>query len=349
MADVHDTPKILKHLDRILMWQKERFAWPIFVDFDLTNNCNNRCPLCISKDRDTTTASFEDIKRILLELKEIDVKAMIYGGGGEPSCHPKFKEILEFTKSLGMEVGIFTNAGQLSDDLINAIVKYCTWCRISMDADSPEMYRRTHGMDEEAWRKVVKNIRKLVEAKKRNKSSIVIGNGYLIGLHTISGIFNSAKLSKELGVDYIRLRPFFSWEDSKRMSKEDKNKMDSEFEKSKELENKEFTVSCAQQRCESVSNVKKRKYGSCSVHNFMTSITPNLNMYVCCAFKITGGDNYCFGNLKEKSFKEIWKGEKRKSVCRNINLKECPNPCRFESSNELLWDIIQPMVHENFF
>ena len=33
--------KLLKHLNRLIKFEKEEFTNPIFIDLDLTNKCNN--------------------------------------------------------------------------------------------------------------------------------------------------------------------------------------------------------------------------------------------------------------------------------------------------------------------
>lgn len=40
--------KLLKHLDRLDLWQQQGYTYPILADFDLTNKCNNKCPKCCS-------------------------------------------------------------------------------------------------------------------------------------------------------------------------------------------------------------------------------------------------------------------------------------------------------------
>ncbi len=215
--------KLLNHLDKVLEWEKKGTTYPILVNMTLTNSCSHRCPLCTSRDfLDARTMSYEQAKEIIVQLKEVDVKAMGLGGGGDPTCHPHLKEIIEFISQQGIEVSLTTNGQLLNDEIIDAAIQNCTWIRVSLDADGPQLFKRMHGMDEAAFYKVTENISKLVETRKRLKSDVVIGVTYLIGPHTVEGVYNACALAKKLGVDYIRIRPFFTWDDAKKSESENK-------------------------------------------------------------------------------------------------------------------------------
>lgn len=347
---INDSFKLLKHLDRLSSFEKEGFTYPILIDFDVSNRCNNNCPLCCrSKNIDDIVVGLDDAERVISQLREADVKAVCFGGGGDPSCNPNLEGIIKYVKEKGMESALYSNCYELSGSLIETIVNDCTWMRISLDADSPEIYKKTHGMGKEAFFQLIENIGKIVETRKRNKSEIVIGACYLLGNHTVKGVYNAAKLSKELGVDYIRFRPFFSIGDKKVFhDKEGAEEMFREFEKCRELEDKNFSISYPVDRCESeLTNEKReRSFNVCYFPHFFASITADLNLYPCCSLK--GNSKYFIGNLKEKSFKELWLSERRKNIHKEINLRECPNPCQFENNIKLLYAIKHPIFHSNF-
>ena len=41
---------------------------------------------------DNRTVKYEDAKDIISQLKEVDVKAIGLGGGGDPNCHPNLEQ-----------------------------------------------------------------------------------------------------------------------------------------------------------------------------------------------------------------------------------------------------------------
>ncbi|MDD5012061.1 MAG: radical SAM protein [Candidatus Nanoarchaeia archaeon] len=345
MTELYSEFKLLKNLDRVDYWKKGKVVYPILVGVNLTNKCNNRCPLCTSRRKDNTTISFEDAKRIIQELKDVDVKAVGYGGGGDPTCHENLEEIIRLTKSKGMDVAVCTNGYKMSDGVIDAIVDCCSWMRISLDADGPEIYKKTHGMSKDSFYRVIENMSKLAIKKRAKNSEIVIGAAYLLGPETVSGIYNAAELCKKIGIDGIRFRPFFEWKGNK-LKKEEGDFMYSELERCKELENNDFSVSFTKDRCESVTVGRERKYTKCNVHHFNTLITPDMKIYPCCMLE----DNpaYVLGDLKEKSFREIWESDERKNAYEKINLRDCPNPCMLEKHNEILHAFKEKITHSNF-
>jgi len=327
--------KLLKHPERLKLWKEGKFM-PILVDLELTNKCNHKCPLCVgSLNKDNAMIPLEKAKQIIFQLKEAGVKAIGLGGSkGDPTCHPHLAEIISEIKSYNIDVGVNTNGYEISQQLAESIIDCCTWVRISMDADSPEIYKKTHGMDESAFNQMLNNLRTLVALRKEKKSKIAIGVSYLIGPHTISGMFNASRIAKEIGVDYIRFRPFFNFENTASLIGNAISQIPAELKKCKEVESKEFSVSYSEDRCSSDSLTKKRPYSECYVQNFTISIAPDLKVYPCCILK--NNPKYLIGDLSSGNFKEIWEGEKRKEIYKKTKFSDCPYPCMLEKHNEVL-------------
>lgn len=365
MSNPYSSYKLLKHPDRLKLW-KQGSPSPILIDLDLTNRCNNKCPLCVgSLNKDNTFIPLEKAKEIILQLKEVGAKAITFGSStGDPTCHPNLAELIRFVKSKGIEVGFQTNGFEISDDLADAVVSSCTWARVSLDAGTPEVYKKTHGMEPEAWEQVITNLRKMANLRKEKKSKITLGVSFLIGPHTVLDMFSATKLAKEIGLDYIRFRPFFSFDNTKNLVGNAISKIPEELEKAKELQTENFSVSYAEDRCSEDAVTKKRVYSECYVQNFTVSIAPNLKVYPCCILK--NNPKYEIGDLNKNSFQEIWNSEKRKEVYKKTSFADCPYPCMLEKHNELLHtlksdkladkmrilDLVlagsEPVMHENF-
>jgi MoaA/NifB/PqqE/SkfB family radical SAM enzyme len=275
----------------------------------------------------------ETAKRIILQAKQIGARSFGFGGGGDPSCHPELASILRYTKSLGLESSVSTNGYKLSDDVIEAIASSCTWARISLDAANPEMYSKIHGMPGSAFHFVIRNIQKIVSAKRENKSDIVFGITYLIDAHTIKGAYSAAKLVKEIGVDNIRFRPFFNW-DSGSKNNSLYHDITRELKHCSELSDQEFLVSYPKDRIDSLGGAKERRFLECHTCHFATIVTPDCKVYPCCMLE--DDEKYCYGDVSKISFKELWDSSRRKRVCKSIDLHDCPNPCMMEIHNELL-------------
>jgi MoaA/NifB/PqqE/SkfB family radical SAM enzyme len=360
--DLYSQYKLLKHLDRLTMLKEKGFSCPIFVDFSITNVCSHNCPLCISfedrkKGKDGTMVDYNEAKRVINQLKNGDVKAVYLTGGGDPSCHPDLEKIIRFIKEKDIEVSLTTNGDNLSKSAIETITECCSWMRVSLDADGPKIYKKTHGMNEASFNQVISNMSALVDTRKKQNSELVIGASYLLGPHTIPGIYNAAKLCKEVGINYIRFRPFFeSMSDENKPSldfvknnalkKEDIDEMLNQFKKCKELNDDNFSASYPANRVDSIHGDVQLGYKKCYAAHVMAALDANLGLYPCCVLRYNS--KYCLGNLKENSFEELWFSEKRKQIHDIIDLNDCPKPCQYDSHNKLLNAMIDDIPHHNF-
>ena len=61
-----------------------------------------------------------------------------------------------------------------------------------------------------------------------------------------------------------------------------------------------------------------------------------------------GMPDFELGNLTEQTFKEIWEGEKRKEVIREIDVSKCQPVCRGHFNNKLLNTIVHGGNAKNY-
>lgn len=351
--DVQSRYKLLNNLDRVLHWVETGEAFPILVNMTLTNRCNHHCPLCTSREYlDDRTMPTEEAKRIIAEIARLGAKAVGLGGGGDPTCHPDLAAIIAFIGSQGMEVALNTNGQLLDAEIIRAAVRHCTWIRVSLDADSPETFRKTHGLGPEAFAQVVQNIGALVQEKRRTQSEVALGTTYLVGPHTVAGAHDATALVRNLGVDYMRLRPFFEWDhDSSGEEREApgrpkgsrayaakeafQDEMILQLARCESLTNDTFLASFPKERAQATGQHQPRVHRACYVHHFQTVVSADLHLYPCCMLE----DNakYSLGTLHGKSFAEVWNSQGRRDAYGRIDFSDCPNPCMLEKHNELLW------------
>jgi len=360
--DYQNDMKFFNHLDKLSEWKEGGNPFPIMVDMDLTNACNHMCPGCVgSKNveneflpfletddkKDNTKVPYDLAVDRIYQFAKAGVESVIFGGGGDPTMHPQLAELIRSVKSNGMEIAVNTNGMRMSDKVVEAMVDYCTWTRISIDADGPVMYKKTHGINERGWNKTIENIDRLVKRKKEKKSKLVVGLTYLLGPDTIEGVYHAAELAKDLDVNYIRFRPFFNWAGQKKWTKKETDNCLSELEKCNELCTDSFQVSYTIDRLEAMAlDPKERRHKKCYTHHFLTSISSYGTMAPCCLMK--NNPKYELGNLNKNTFKEIWESQGRIDSYENIDFVDCPNPCMFEENNEFLWDIKQAKPHSNF-
>src|SRR4030042_4291523 len=106
---------------------------PISINLDLPSACNFSCPFCvdsklINAGKSLTSA---EVKKIVDTLHSHGLLSVILIGGGEPTLHGEFGEIVRYIKSKKLQIGIVTNGSRL--EKIEAIVdalKEKDWIRI---------------------------------------------------------------------------------------------------------------------------------------------------------------------------------------------------------------------------
>ena len=339
--------KILKHLDKVAEWQHTGETFPITIEFDPTNVCNNKCPRCFGfYGTDDSTVDLESAKSVVKQVAEMGGRALTFTGGGEPTCNPILPEVMQYAKGLGMDVALITNGLSIKDEDAGIFIDNCTWLRVSLDAGSPEIHKLTHGMDEPAFSKTVENIRKLVRIKRETGGKCTIGVGYLTDTGLGEDMLKCTEMCRDIGVDYIQFRPLL------RRFGEDELDYDFEdalpwIEKCTGLATDSFDVLFSKHKYDSMQyDALDRGYEICYGHHFATTIAANLKMYICCHMR--GVEKYCLGDLKKNSLKEIWASDQRKKAYRNIDFRDCPPLCRCNTFNQILWNISQTVNHKNF-
>jgi len=340
--------KILKHIDRIDAWLKGGNPSPITVELDMTNVCNHRCPECSgwhSQDRNGGYLSLAMARDIVRQLAEAKVRGLIFTGGGEPLCHPDTIEIVRLAHGLKLDIGFITNGTLINEKIAGALLECCTWLRVSLDAASKETFKKLHGLDGNAFSKVVNNTVLLVNMKKQLKSRTTVGVGYLTSDYTKHEMHKMAVLCKRLGVDYLQFRPLQVCSNGRF----EYHHADIEEEIFKCLKESEdgYKVLYSKHKYDMMREKDYgRNYKKCFGHQFATVVGADARMYVCCHMR--GYDKYCIGDLRKNTFKEIWDSEKRKKVTENIDFRDCMPLCRDNTFNQILWNIKEPREHINF-
>lgn len=87
---------------------------PINVEVSLTHVCQAKCDWCFYRGTHLkmTTDSYmpwQLVTELLEDMVELKVKAVTWTGGGEPTLHPQFRDVVEMVYDTGLKQGLFTN------------------------------------------------------------------------------------------------------------------------------------------------------------------------------------------------------------------------------------------------
>lgn len=147
---------------------------PRFVLFRINHTCNMKCQMCASfsdlvppEYRITAheNMDFDLFKRIVDECVELDVERVSVGGEGEPSLHPRFMEMLQYTKANGLEGTTITNGARLTPENVERLVDmHWDELNVSMNAGNEESHRAVTMT--KLWPKVRNGLMHLAELKR---------------------------------------------------------------------------------------------------------------------------------------------------------------------------------------
>jgi MoaA/NifB/PqqE/SkfB family radical SAM enzyme len=218
----------LQRLEDYIQWQRRcgvdasdqglPIFSPISINLDLTSACNFSCPFCVDSKLINAgkNLALEEVKKTINTLHSHGLLSVILIGGGEPTLHKDFGEIVRYIKSKRLQIGIVTNGSRL--EKIEAVVgelKEKDWIRISIDAAGEGVFKELH-----LPKTQVTLSRILEKAKKVKKKNPVVSLGYSFvvvweGVEingkrlppNMEEMARSVELAREFSFDYISFKP----------------------------------------------------------------------------------------------------------------------------------------------
>jgi MoaA/NifB/PqqE/SkfB family radical SAM enzyme len=268
------------------------------------------------------------------------VKAICFGGGGEPTLHSKLGDALLETQASKMEASIATNGTLFTDELIIIMAKTCRWVGVSVDSATPETYRIGRKVD--GFYKAIANIKKLSDYVKLLKESekepftltkCDVAFKFLIFNYNQHEIYEACKLAKELGVQDFHARPAdYSHQGMGELANKiggyDIETVKEQFERCHELEDESFHVYTIVHKFD--SNFKPKKdFTQCYASPCCIQLCADGSIYLCPdqrfqeKYKI--GEHY--PNIE--GITHAWGGEKHYDLVFKIGYKSCTTRCTF--------------------
>jgi hypothetical protein len=194
---------------------------PVSINLDLTAACNFACPHCVDSGILNTGTRLETVslRRSMDLLIRKGLLSVILIGGGEPTLHPDFEEIVRHLKKRGLQIGIVTNGANLHPVInVAPLLKKKDWVRISVDAASEKTFLQSHRPKQKiTLEKILRN----AMALKGKNPDILLGYSYVIiwdgirvaGRPIPSNVHEMADaviVAENYGFDYISFKPFLT-------------------------------------------------------------------------------------------------------------------------------------------
>ena len=349
MDRMMDGTKLMWHMKRVIQHYDAgvRIA-PIHIDMGLSKFCNINCVFCFGIFQNP---SKEYIKRdallnMLKEAGEVGVKSIAFIGDGEPTCNPYWQEALYAGKRAGINMAISTSGVLLNtEERRKAILENCEWMRFCLAAGTKEGYLKIHRVNK--FEVVRRNIESLVKERDNGyKTDIGLQSVYVPGLMD-QDMIDESKLAVELGVDYFVIKQCSLPEGNKKVGdiNFDVNQYDSQetIGVLKECENYSTEKTKIIPKWKTIERKGKREYPHCPAVPLISEMSGNGDWYPCGYFfgNKKEYDHLKFGNIHEKSFKEILYSERYWQIVDFMRKKfdsenDCKGSCRLDPCNKYI-------------
>lgn len=345
-----DSHKLIYHPDRVAEWRRGENIYPIEIEISPSGACNHRCVFCAVDyigyqpdylNRDT-------ILRDIRHMSQKGLKSVICSGEGEPLLNRDMPEIANGIKAAGVDVAMSTNGALFTKEKLQDCLGAFTWVRYSIAAMEEETYDRIQRGKPGDLSRVKENLEEAVRIKRDRGYRTTLGVQCLLLTDNLEQLPNMAKQLQSIGVDYLTVKPY-----SQHLHSENHFQVDYQalLEMEKELvqyETEDFHIFF---RANTMKKMHlKKEYPVCLGLPFMTHIDAKGNVWPCVAH--IGTETFCYGNIYENTFEEIWEGDQRRQAVERLHSLDinqvCREACRLDEINKYLNELKHPGDHVNF-
>lgn len=292
-----------------------QWGYPISISFEPTTSCNLRCPECPSGLRAFTRPTGmlqKDFFRQTIDQLSKDLLYLVFYFQGEPYLNPAFLDMVKYAAGKGIYTATSTNAHYLTDENARKTVESgLDRLIISIDGTTQDVYQqyRVGGK----LNKVLEGARNIVKWKKELKSKTpFVFFQFLVVKPNEHQIEDVKRLAHEIGVDEVRFKTAQVYD-----YETDPNNLIPTIEK--------------------YSRYRKNQQGQMEFKNALNNHCWRLwhatviswdGLVVPCCFDKDA--QHPLGDLKGKSFKEIWHNDKYKRFREQVlmsrkNIDICAN------------------------
>lgn len=345
-----DSHKLIYHPDVVARWLKGEMIYPIEIEISPSGACNHRCVFC-AVDYIGYQPAFLDKKTILRDIRQMSMrglKSVICSGEGEPLLNRDMPDIANEIKSYGVDVAMSTNGALFSKEKARECLGSFTWIRFSVASMEEKSYNNIQRGKAGDLGRVKENLTDAVRIKRDNGLTTTLGVQCLLLPDNMEQLPDMARQLKEIGVDYLTIKPY-----SQHLHSE--NQFEINYEEMLDLEKEVMQFASDNFSVYFRANAMKKMhhekcYKECYGLPFMTHIDAGGNVWPCVAH--IGTEKFCYGNIYENTFEEIWEGSKRQQVIQSLNgldiNKMCRDACRLDEINKYLDELKHPGEHVNF-
>lgn len=348
--------RTLYQIDSLYAWKHDRYFPPVIVEISPTHKCNQLCRYCYSNKRGKPGDTLRD--EILIssftQIADAGVQAVEVQGTGEPLMHKALPTAIEAGAKRGLSIGLTTNGVLLNKSLQERTLEHLFYVKFSVIDSNPQRYAYLHGCSEKQWENLVSNIENAVILRKKNNLQLALFATAYLSDDNFKEAYNIVKFYKETGLDYIVVQEatYNDFSPAGKASYASDGFSETEINEMREklltLDDDDFVVKIRFPINDETFfvGIDKESWKSnfCQGIKFSTTIASDGEVYPC--WRMWGKKEFSYGSMYEKSFEEIWKGERRKEIeefifstppCGSDAFSSECNHCNITKLNEILY------------
>ncbi|HVO38864.1 MAG TPA: radical SAM protein [Spirochaetia bacterium] len=327
--------RILTFYREALMLRDGRMPAPRMCILYPTYACNHRCTGCDYAELTRKARSFSsgEMDHVLDELLDLGVQSVEFCGGGEPTLHPDLPRAMDRLAERRVAFGLLTNGTNLTEGLVDRLVREGSYCRVSVEAASRQVFdaykRPSNGSS--GFEVVMAGIERLVRARNRSNARLRISYKYSIDVNNACDAAAAVGLAASLGVDSLQYKCV--------------RNVPSEIADEGLLASVRAGVARAREAhpgLDVVENLGKSflRRCRCWLSPLQLTIDPFGDVYICCYYRHRR-EKHRLGNLFQRGLRDIWYSEDHWRKLDEIDLEDCNRyDCRFHAYNELLHELV---------
>ena len=317
-----------------------RIPSPRFISCWISEKCNLDCTYCyFSETNADKSHQYIDTNRFcswLEEAKKAGSESLEFSGGGEPTLHPDFIQIITAAMRMKFAMGLITHA--CNEMPIEYLVEIMKYVRCGLDAATSTTHdaiKRNRRKD--YWfHRAIENIRRLVEFR-----DAINPNGFTVGIKIVINSINfhefrkMIELARELRVNYIQFK--YEHSSDHLVDNDELGMIELELNREKTRNNYSFTKVLGTMH-------HARATVKCFMSPIHTVVTATGKILQCCFF-----ESRPIGTIFQP-FHEIWSGEQHRKVIEMTTVQECDKvDCRWNIWNRQMKEIIEdPLASVSF-
>lgn len=305
----------------------EKFI-PLIISWNVTRKCNLKCSHCYinaASGEYTDELNTEESKRLIDQISEVSRPLLILSGG-EPLLRKDVFELIQYGTQKGLRMGLGSNGALIDNDVAKKLKEAgIKTVSISLDSHVPEHHDEFRGV-KGSWQKAVNAIKALRD------NDVLVQVNTTLTQQNYSEIDDIMSLAEKLGVENFHL--FFLVPTGRGTKIADitpamyENMIKTTFAKTARHK-LNVRPSCAPQfmRIAKDMNLDMRQWiRGCIAGLYYCRVYPNGEITPCPYLPVK------LGNIREKSFKDIWFNSDIFKALRDFNtLKGKCGACEYRS------------------